>query len=295
MTATVTLIAVIGPVEPALLAAWCTHYQQLGVTRFAIALHTPHPGGGPAREALAEAFRAATGHEPQLVAVGPWHEHTNIHLREQLRARAGQGWHLLADADEFQQHPHGLAAAVDAAQANGSGVLAGLLLDRVAADGGFPSWTTNTGLDRAYPLGGLLTHHLLRGDPRKIVLARSDVVVASGNHRAVASGNHRAPGRRPPVDHVVPVHHFKWRAGVVADLHARVEHFTSGRWHETTPAVRLEAGRLLAHLAEHDGRIDVTSGAPVSFHPVTLTTGPPWWPARASAVLHTWRPPAPGT
>lgn len=166
-------------------------------------------------------------------------------------------------------------------------MLAGLLLDRVAADGGFPSWTTTTGLDNAYPLGGLLTHHLLRGDPRKIVLARSDV--------AVASGNHRAPGRRPPVDHVVPVHHFTWRAGVVADLHARVEHFTSGRWHETTPAVRLEAGRLLTHLAQHDGHLDVTSGAPVSFHPVTLATGSPWWPTRARAVLRAWRQPVPGT
>ncbi len=35
--------------------------------------------------------------------------------------------------------------------------------------------------------------------------------------------------------------HVTWRAGVVADLHARVELFTSGRWSGTTPAMRLEA------------------------------------------------------
>ncbi|WP_413751809.1 hypothetical protein NRF20_01335 [Streptomyces sp. R-74717] len=39
-------------------------------------------------------------------------------------------------------------------------------------------------LDRAFPLGAHLTHHPLYGGPRKIVLARPGITVASGNHRA---------------------------------------------------------------------------------------------------------------
>ncbi|MET9663581.1 hypothetical protein [Streptomyces sp. NPDC006510] len=43
------------------------------------------------------------------VSTGPWHEHTNTELREALREQSGPGWHLLADSDEFQQHPAPLA------------------------------------------------------------------------------------------------------------------------------------------------------------------------------------------
>lgn len=282
MTDPVTLVAVIGPVEPALLAAWCAHYQQLGVERFAIALHCPDFTGIPARNELAALLRDVTSTAPLLQVTGPWHEHTNGELRDELRVHAGPGWHLLADSDEFQQHPDGLAASVKAAHAARQGVLGGLMLDRVAADGGFPAVTTDTDLDSAYPLGGLLTHRLLRGDPRKIVLAYSTVDVASGNHRA--------PGHRPDPTLVVPVHHFKWRQGIESALRARVENFRSGQWTETTPAVRLEAERLLIHLAEHHGHLDVT-GAEVPFRPVTLTAVPPWWQDEARAVVEGWRPP----
>ncbi|MEU2226428.1 hypothetical protein [Streptomyces sp. NPDC018347] len=36
-----SLIAVVGPVEPPLLAAWVRHYRWLGVERFLIAFHFP--------------------------------------------------------------------------------------------------------------------------------------------------------------------------------------------------------------------------------------------------------------
>ncbi|MBV9143191.1 MAG: glycosyltransferase family 2 protein [Pseudonocardiales bacterium] len=284
MSGPVTLIAVIGPVEPALLSAWCAHYRDLGVDHFAIALHCPDTASTTLRDELAATLRAATGVDPALLAGGGWHEHTNSILRDQLRARARKGWHLLADADEFQHHPDGLRASIRTAQDSGQAVLGGLLLDRVAADGGFCLWTPAVGLDRSYPLGGLLTHELLRGDPRKIVLAHSSV--------AVTSGNHRAPGHRPPADAVVPIHHFKWRAGIVADLQRRVESFTTGVWRETSPAVRCEAQRLLDHISQHGGGLDVT-GAAVAFRPVCLTALPTWWPAQASAVVQAWRPPSP--
>ena len=35
------LIAVIGPVETALLNAWLSHYQAQGIDRFLLALHAP--------------------------------------------------------------------------------------------------------------------------------------------------------------------------------------------------------------------------------------------------------------
>lgn len=82
---------------------------------------------------------------------------------------------------------------IAAAEAAGSGVVGGVLLDRVRADGridGAPPPSTPTpaaALDRAYPLAAFLTHRLLHGDPRKIVLAHCSISLELG---------HRSPGNR---------------------------------------------------------------------------------------------------
>ncbi|WP_239405015.1 hypothetical protein [Frankia sp. Cj3] len=157
------------------------------------------------------------------------------------------------------------------------------MLDRVAADGRLRPWAPEVGLDRSYPLGGFLTHRLLRGDPRKVVLVRSGVEVASGNHRS--------PGRRPANDPLVIVHDFKWRGDVVTYLARRAAMLAAGRWQEQSPAVRDEAHRLLAHVEEHAGRLDV-SGQTVLFRPVAMDAVPSWWADESRAIVDTWRPPA---
>ena len=276
------LIAVIGPVEPILLAAWAAHYRALGVERFHVAFHFPaHVPDTWRHELLATARQL--GISPAGVSTGPWHEHTNTELRDALREEAGPGWHLLADADEFQTYPAPLTEVVAAAETAGSPVIGGLMLDRVAADGRLAHWSPATGLDRAFPLGGHLTHRLLHGDPRKIVLVRSGITVASGNHRA--------PGHKPDVNALACVHHFKWRSGVLEDLRRRVEKFTDGTWAEHTPAVRDEASRLLEHLERRGGRIDVAD-VRLGFRRATLDRLPDRW-AHEAHTLHTgWRPPA---
>ncbi|MFF1693516.1 hypothetical protein ACFVXC_07830 [Streptomyces sp. NPDC058257] len=276
------LIAVIGPVEPALLAAWATHYRGLGIERFHVAFHFPDHVPDAWRHQL-----VAASHElditPAAVSTGPWHEHTNSELRDALREEAGTGWHLLADADELQTYPAPLDEVIATSEAGGHRVVGGLMLDRVAADGRLAHWSPVTGLDWAFPLGGHLTHRLLRGDPRKIVLVRSGVTVASGNHRA--------PGHKPDPEALACVHHFKWRSGVLDDLHRRVERFTSGDWSEHTPAVRDEAHRLLDHTDRHGGRIDV-GDLRFSFRRVSLQTLPAGWGHEAKTIATTWRPPA---
>ncbi|MFF3517661.1 glycosyltransferase family 2 protein [Streptomyces sp. NPDC002573] len=194
------LIAVVGPVEPPLLAAWARHYRGLGIERFLIAFHFPDHVPDAQRYELQAACREL-GIIPTGTSTGPWHEHTNTQLRDALRHRAGPGWHLLADADEFQQYPARLNEVIAQAEKSGNRVVGGLMLDRVAASGRLTVWRPESGLDLAYPLGGHLTHRLLHGDPRKIVLARHDVTVSSGNHRS--------PGHRPDTDRICAVHHFK--------------------------------------------------------------------------------------
>ncbi|MEU8762594.1 ATP-binding protein [Streptomyces sp. NPDC048659] len=74
---------------------------------------------------------------------------------------------------------------------------------------------------------------------------------------ALASGNHRAPGHHPNPTHLAAVHHFKWCSGIVDDLRRRVTHLSSGTWQEHMQAVRDEASRLLTHLNDHCGTINL--------------------------------------
>ncbi|MCC3316696.1 hypothetical protein A5780_30325 [Nocardia sp. 852002-20019_SCH5090214] len=277
------VIAVIGPVEPGLLTAWTSHYRGIGVERFLIAFHFPEQVHPRHRDTLL-GTAADLGIGPALTSTGPWHEHTNTELRERLRTLAGPGWHLLADADEFHQFPGGVDDAIAAADTGGRPVVGGLLFDRITCDGALPPITVGIDPDQVFPLGGHLTHRLLGGDPRKIVAVRSDVVVASGNHRA--------PGYRPDPDRLVCVHHFKWRRGVLADLRQRVTRFGSGEWIEHTPAVRSEAARLIDHVGRHHGRLDPTDPRP-AYRPATLAQLSENWVVQARNILVEWRPPTP--
>lgn len=277
------LIAVVGPVEPALLAAWTAHYRQLGIERFLLAFHFPDHVPEAWRDQLLAASHDL-GIVPARVSTGPWHEHTNIQLRDFLREQAGAGWHLIADSDEFQTYPAPLTEMIGQAEAARHKVIGGLMLDRVSNDGRLALWRPEAGLDRSFPLGGHLTHRLLKGDPRKIVLAHSSVTVASGNHRA--------PGHKPDPGTLACVHHFKWRSGILDDLRRRVDRFTSGAWDEHTPAVRSEASRLLQHIDRHNGRIDVADPR-LAFRRVTLDRLPDGWAAEAAKITTTWRPHTP--
>ncbi|PKR47191.1 glycosyltransferase family 2 protein [Streptomyces sp. EAG2] len=274
------LIAVVGPVEPALLATWTAHYRQLGIERFLLAFHFPDHVPEAWRDQLLAASHDL-GAVPARVSTGPWHEHTNTQLRDFLREQAGAGWHLIADSDEFQTYPAPLAEMIAQAKNAGHKVIGGVLLDRASNDGRLALWRPEAGLDRSFPLGGHLTHRLLKGDPRKIVLAHSSVTVASGNHRA--------PGHKPDPQTLACVHHFKWRSGILDDLRRRVDRFTSGAWDEHTPAVRSEASRLLQHIDRHNGRIDVADPR-LAFRRVTLERLPDGWAAEAAKITTTRRP-----
>ncbi|MEU5401666.1 glycosyltransferase family 2 protein [Streptomyces sp. NPDC005963] len=279
------LIAVVGPVEPSLFEAWVHHYRKLDVERFLIAFHFPEHVPDAQQHQLKAACREL-GIVPTVTSTGPWHEHTNSQLRDALRHHAGRGWHLFADADEFQQYAVPLSEVIDQAGDSGHRVVGGLMLDRVATTGRLTVWHPENGLDQSYPLGGHLTHQLLHGDPRKIVLARHGIPVSSGNHRS--------PGHQPDPDRICVVHHFKWRSGVLEDLRRRAQHFSTGIWQEQTPAVRDEAACLLAHIGQHNGTID-TNDQRFAFRQVSLDRMPGTWRAEARSIVTAWRPTARST
>lgn len=268
MTTPPPLVAVIGPVEPELLRAFITHYRdRVGLRDFHLGFHFTEHAPRPVRDALISVCEELTG-PPTIVSQGPWHETVHSELRDHLRVRAGAGWHVVADIDEFHDYPVPLPELIAAAEAAGSPVVGGLLFDRVAEDGAIRPWSLEEGLEKAYPLGGYLTPRLLGGNPGKIVAAYSSVRLGLGSHRSLDE----FPLNRP----LVPVHHFKWRAGILQDLERRVTEHTSGAWRETGTWIRDEASTLLGHVQQRDGAIDVTDQR-IGFRPTAFGQVPEGW------------------
>lgn len=277
-TGAVTLVVVAGAVEPALLREFFAHYRRLGVERFLVGFHFDEDAADAEVAAqVAECRRLEVF--PEIVTRGTWTSATNAPIRDELRRRAGPGWHVIADIDEFQHHPDSVRETILRAVEHGTRHAEGLLFDRVAATGSLEGWQPQTGLDASYPLGAFFTHLVLDGDPRKVMVVHASVEVASGNHRVLTEPR-RSP--MPPL----PVHHFKWRGGTTAYLRGRARRFEGSQDPEER-SMRREALRLLAHLERQGGAIGVDRPE-LGFRPTSTQKLPPAWSVDAKRVSRYW-------
>lgn len=276
------LVAVVGAIQPKLFRAFVHHYQALGIERFHIGFHIPEHAETELVDMLLASCRELLG-PPDLVDGGPfWQRDLHMTIRERLRLAAGPGWHLLADSDEFQVYPDGIATVIRHAERDHARVVAGVLLDRIHRRGELVDWNEHQGLDAGYPLGGFLTGLLVNGSPRKIVLAR--------HTETLTLGNHRSPGNEPLNDPLIAVHHFKWQHGVEQDLRRRLSAPMSPNTTTAVRATKAEAHRLLEHLRQNHGRIDIADTR-LNLRPVSLDQIPSWWTQEARALYTQWRSP----
>jgi len=276
----IPLVSVIGAVEDELMSEFVAHYTKIGVTDFFVGFHFPDHVTDQERSRTLETWQRLVG-PPTIVSTGPWHEHLHGELRDRLRCEAGEGWHLIADSDEFHGYPHPLPDVVAAAEDSRHRIVKGVLLDRVSNNGALGMQNSELGLDTRYPLAGFITAELTGGDPRKIVLAKSGVQLGLGSHYS-------------PTDTVedtcpVPVHHFKWRPPVLSDLRRRVEMHSKGAWSEVTSAIRDEAARFLDHLGAHDGILNMQELG-IQLRPASVDAVPAWWEAESRQYLAARKP-----
>ena len=272
------LISVIGPVEPPLLRAFARHYLALGVDRLLLGFH--FPDDFPRQQEVELIGACGEFASPEIISRGAWRADTNGRIRDELRHRAGDGWHVLADVDEFQFHPESIKVTIELAHSQDATTVEGLLFDRVTTSGVLEGWSKEIGLDDTYSLGGFFTHRVLRGDSRKIILARSNVILGSGQHYSPAV----APVL---VSSPLPVHHFKWRSDVQTYMRNRAESFANSNIADEI-SMRDEALRLLSYLEGNQGRIDVRNPS-LRFREVDLVSWPQDWHHEALEIQHYWR------
>jgi hypothetical protein len=179
----------------------------------------------PALE-LAEQILKKHDLDVALAVVGPWRHRLNPGVTQRLRSLYPDDWAVVADLDEFQEYPDDLASVVEYCEERGYDAVTGEFLDRIGPDGAMPPITDGESLWDTFPLGGDVTKGLL-ADPGispfysgKVVAAKGTTLISWGHHY-VARGN-----PCPHSEISVPVHHFKWDAGVLSRLRARYELYT---------------------------------------------------------------------
>ena len=153
-------------------------------------------------------------------------------------------WFLLADQDELQVYPAPIQDVI--ADCGRWDYIRGCMIDRLARDGGFPPLAREQPVWDQFPMGGALTPQILAGDPRKVVAVRGPVVLLPGNH-------HATEGKPCPTrDYYIPIHHFKWIAGIEEKLRLRAEEFQRGGFTNWT-----ESARFVEYYRRSGGRIEL--------------------------------------
>jgi len=211
------------------------------------------------------------GAEVCSVFIGKWLQSVNPFLYAHTQRQKPGDWFVLADVDEFQIYPEGIRPFFARMDRRGFDFVEGCMIDRVARDGGFPEIKSDEAIWKQFPLAGLVTYPILKGNILKVVAARGFVKLAPGQHSTLG-------GNRPPRDEVyIPVHHFKWWKGVVERLRKRVELYKLYK-----EPIWLESQRFLDYYERHNGKIDVLDP---SFFLAESTTDYPLWGVVKNRVL----------
>jgi hypothetical protein len=183
-----------------LLPHFLAHYSRLGVTAFAFGIH------GGEDSPCWEQVKRATHHYRALCVPG---DHDSEYSSEKDRAFKQkichqlirpEEWWAVADLDEFHEYPLPVKRLCRAAERRRCDHVAGILVDRLSANGLLPPIRKGS-LWRQYPYMAKLTGNLLGGNVHKLMLVKGHGDLGTGHHWLNGGRVFPSPGL---------VHHFKW-------------------------------------------------------------------------------------
>jgi len=256
----ITLICTLEPDRIRWLPQFIHHYRSIGVERFLLTLQLEPSVAHEARDRDYERFLAT------LASLGvsagyrwdhEWNAPAAILNQRSLvdQSLGDRDWIVWCDSDELQIYPAPLPEIVRECEAHGVDYLRGVFVDRVAADLSLAAFDARTSVWDTFPKACNVTLALVRGDPRKVVLARAPVRVSGGKHVPVAARHLKT------IAGWVQVHHFKWDATLLDRLRFRVR----PEWRARFPWW-VESQRLLEYFEANDSRFN-----PADLTPIRLT------------------------
>ncbi len=220
------------------------HYKESGIDSILVNVQ-PEQFGDSFHKAVARIVKSYDGRIVS-VFIGKWSQFVNAFLYQHTMAQAPLDWFLLADTDEFQVYPDDVTSVIRAVDEGGFDYINGFVVDRLSHDGTFADVKPDISLWEQYSLGGLITFPLLGANMLKIVAAKGWVRTAPGQHFAYT-------GKGSPASQCyIPVHHFKWTAGLLDRLRDRVAYLK-----RTNAGLWQESDRFIQHCDSNGGKIDV--------------------------------------
>jgi len=228
--------------HPELLPHFLAHYQRLGATQVIVSVrnaeilnHAEHTcGSWPFAACTYTVSQRFADSDKRLVELG---------LLDQFGV--GQNdWVSHADVDEFHEYPRALAEIIRNMNTHNDWALRGWVVDRLAENGELRTVFPQPNIFEQFPYSGNVTR-FIGASTQKIMLARRRVRLAGW----CAHDTENAYYDRVPFAGEYIVWHFKWIAGLVERLQARMvrDQFAGCYQHECQTAI----GYILAN----DGRI----------------------------------------
>lgn len=217
----INLICTLEPTRIDWLPQFVAHYRSLGVDRFLLSLQQEPAVAAETRLAQRMRFEHALRGlgVPQSFELIESYDSASVCRHQQRIADqfVGKGdWIVWCDSDEFQVYPLSLGAVVDSCLTQGIEAIPGILVDRIAADGGLPDFDPSQSLWEMFSRPCNITGNIAHGTVDKVVFARGDIRLRPGNHATEDPKTKFAA-------QAIPIHHFKWHAGVLAHLRFRLE------------------------------------------------------------------------
>ncbi len=117
-------------------------------------------------------------------------------------------WVVYADVDEFLEFPAPVSEIIEKCEILQFDFVMGEFVDRISEDGSFPVLDPGN-LEGQFPNAAEVTRNVCGGAVSKVVMSRAWVNVTEGNHQALDGIG------CPEEMFFIPVHHFKWDAGVL--------------------------------------------------------------------------------
>ena len=184
----IALLCTLEPYRISWLPQFVQHYRGLGVERFLLTLQLEPSVAQEARDREFGQFLqtlASLGiedgyrwdHEYNAPAVI---RHQRRIVDEDLKE---SDWVVWSDSDELQVYPGSLHDVVKECDGHRVAFLRGVFVDRAAADYSLAAFDPQAPVWGTFPKTVNVTMALARGDPRKVVFARSPARVSGGKHR----------------------------------------------------------------------------------------------------------------
>jgi hypothetical protein len=238
------LVTVVGGYVQLLDCMLC-HYRDMGIDSLLVNVHLETYGDDIYRDvqAIARRYKA----EIASVFIGKWNQSLNPYLYRHTMEQAPGDWFVLADCDELQVYPNGLAETISAADRGAFDYIEGFVVDRVAIDGELRKIDSDQSLWKQFALAGVVTYPLLGGNSLKVAAAKGSTRVLAGQHYAL-----RGKAWPRNLDWIA-VHHFKWTEGLLERMRRRVRFYKS-----VGDDLWMESQRVVDHLEQNGGKINVS-------------------------------------